>query len=137
MTGGTDATGGGASNLALDTPVKIILLAETKGDSEVAVPFLADGAQLAVDDLNAKGGVGGKNIDYERIVTPLDSAKAESARLEAIGKKPTAMLGLVSSGQVLAVARVSPTPRSRRSTSRPPRRRSSARRSRSRTPTAS
>jgi branched-chain amino acid transport system substrate-binding protein len=99
---GTDA--GGASSLSLDTPVKIILLAETKGDSEVAVPFLADGAQLAVDDLNAKGGVGGKDIDYERIVTPIDTAKAETATLEAIGKKPTAMLGLVSSGQVLAVA---------------------------------
>ena len=46
------------------------------------MPFLADGAQMAIDELNEAGGVGGQAVEEE----------------------PTAMLGLPSSGQVLAVA---------------------------------
>jgi branched-chain amino acid transport system substrate-binding protein len=99
--GGGDAGGGEAQ---FDDPVKVVLLAETTGESEVAVPFLADGAQMAIDELNAAGGVGGQEIDYERVSAPLDGAEAETALLTALEEEPTAMLGLPSSGQVLAVA---------------------------------
>lgn len=94
----------GGDGLELDDPVKIVLLAETTGESEAAVPFLADGAQMAVDELNAAGGVGGHEVEYERVSTPLDGAQAETAVLQAVEEEPTAMLGLPSSGQVLAVA---------------------------------
>jgi branched-chain amino acid transport system substrate-binding protein len=98
---GSETDGGG---LQLDDPAKVVLLAETKGESEVAVPFLADGAQMAIDELNEAGGVGGHDVEYKRVSTPLDGAKAETAFLEAVEEEPTAMLGLPSSGQVLAVA---------------------------------
>jgi branched-chain amino acid transport system substrate-binding protein len=100
---GSEADGGGGG-LELNDPVKIVLLAETTGESEVAVPFLADGAQMAIDELNAAGGVGGRDVEYERVSTPLDGAQAETAFLQAVEEEPTAMLGLPSSGQVLAVA---------------------------------
>jgi branched-chain amino acid transport system substrate-binding protein len=96
--------GGGGGELELDDPVKIVLLAETTGESEAAVPFLADGAQMAIDELNEAGGVGGHEVEYERVSTPLDGAQAETAFLEAVEEEPTAMLGLPSSGQVLAIA---------------------------------
>src|SRR5688572_11683121 len=95
-------TGGG--ELQLDDPVKVVLLAETTGESEAAVPFLADGAQMAIDELNEAGGVGGQDVEYERVSAPLDGAQAETALLTAVEEEPTAMLGLPSSGQVLAVA---------------------------------
>lgn len=97
----SDSGGGG---LELDDPVKVVLLAETTGESEVAVPFLADGAQMAIDELNEAGGVGGHEVEYERVSTPLDGAQAETAFLQAVEEEPTAMLGLPSSGQVLAVS---------------------------------
>jgi branched-chain amino acid transport system substrate-binding protein len=101
---GSENESGGAGGLELDDPVKVVLLAETTGESEVAVPFLADGAQMAIDELNADGGVGGQDVEYERVSAPLDGAQAETALLTAVEEEPTAMLGLPSSGQVLAVA---------------------------------
>jgi branched-chain amino acid transport system substrate-binding protein len=90
--------------LSLDDPVSVIMLAETTGESEAAVPFFDDGAKMAIDDLNADGGVGGQDVEYERISTPVEGAEAESAFLEAVEEEPTAILGLPSSGQVLAAA---------------------------------
>jgi branched-chain amino acid transport system substrate-binding protein len=101
---GDESGDGGGGELQLDDPVKIVLLAETTGESEVAVPFLADGAQMAIDELNEAGGVGGQEVEYERVSAPLDGAQAETALLTALEEEPTAMLGLPSSGQVLAVA---------------------------------
>ena len=99
---GNESASGG--DLQLDDPVKIVLLAETTGESEAAVPFLADGAQMAIDELNEAGGVGGQEVEYERVSAPVDGAQAETALLQAVEEEPTAMLGLPSSGQVLAVA---------------------------------
>jgi branched-chain amino acid transport system substrate-binding protein len=90
--------------LSLDDPVSVVMLAETTGESEAAVPFFDDGAKLAIDDLNEAGGVGGQDVEYERISTPVEGAEAESAFLEAAEEEPTAILGLPSSGQVLAAA---------------------------------
>jgi len=99
-----DGSEAGGGELQLDDPVKVVLLAETTGESEAAVPFLADGAQMAIDELNEAGGVGGQDVEYERVSAPLDGAQAETALLTAVEEEPTAMLGLPSSGQVLAVA---------------------------------
>ena len=40
--------------------VKIVLLAETQGESTAAVPYYADGASLAADELGSK-------VEYSRI----------------------------------------------------------------------
>jgi branched-chain amino acid transport system substrate-binding protein len=101
---GGNGSAGGDGELSLDDPVSMILLAETTGESEAAVPFFDDGASMAIDDLNEAGGVGGQEVEYERISTPVEGAEAESAFLEAAEEEPTAMLGLPSSGQLLAAA---------------------------------
>jgi branched-chain amino acid transport system substrate-binding protein len=101
---GSDSAGGSGGELSLDDPVSMIMLAETTGESEAAVPFFDDGAKMAIDDLNEEGGLGGEDVEYERISTPVEGAEAESAFLEAAEEEPTAILGLPSSGQVLAAA---------------------------------
>jgi branched-chain amino acid transport system substrate-binding protein len=93
-----------ASDLELDSPVVIRLLAETTGESPNAVPYFADGGQFAADEINAAGGVGGQDLDYDRISAPLDQAAAEAAALEALDAGPTAIIGFPSSAQAGFVA---------------------------------
>jgi branched-chain amino acid transport system substrate-binding protein len=99
-TGDTEAP----SDLALDEPVSIIVMAETTGESQNAVPNYADAGQMAADDINAAGGVGGHDLEYERISAPLDQAGAEAAALEAVDSGPTAVVGFPSSTQTPFVA---------------------------------
>jgi branched-chain amino acid transport system substrate-binding protein len=105
----TTAASGGPSTttaaLELTEPVSIVGLYETTGESAAGQPYFADGGQMAIDEINAAGGVGGHPITYERIVTPLDTAGTDTATLEGLDKKPTVLVGLVSSNQVIAEAK--------------------------------
>jgi branched-chain amino acid transport system substrate-binding protein len=101
---GGSESGGGGGELSLDDPASMILLAESTGESEAAVPFFEDGATMAIEDLNEAGGLGGQDVEFERVSTPVEGSEAESAFLEAAEEEPTAMLGLPSSGQLLAAA---------------------------------
>jgi branched-chain amino acid transport system substrate-binding protein len=111
---GTDTTAAGTddttadteapSDLVLDDPVSIRMMAETTGESQNAIPNFADGGQMAADEINAAGGVGGLEIDYERIAAPLDQAGAEAAALDAVDADPTAIVGFPSSTQTAFVA---------------------------------
>lgn len=85
---------------SLASPVKIVLLAEKKGESQSAVPYYFDGASLAVEQLNAKGGVGGHPVEFQQIRTPLDPAGANSALLSGLDAKPSAIIGFPASAQV-------------------------------------
>lgn len=102
--GGATTTTAKSSGFTLSEPMKVILLAEKKGESPAAIAEFFEAAQLAVDDLNAKGGVGGKDVAFEQIPAPLDPAKANQALLQAIDKKPTVMVGIPASAQLVAVA---------------------------------
>jgi branched-chain amino acid transport system substrate-binding protein len=91
--GGSDPTD--APAFTLDEPVKFVLLAETKGESSFAIPNFADAVQLAVDEINEAGGIGGQEIDYERVAaSPTDVALAKTSLREGIDKDPTVMFGL-------------------------------------------
>jgi branched-chain amino acid transport system substrate-binding protein len=110
-TAGTTAGGSGgattttASDLKLTAPVKIIGLWEIKGESSAAIPYFEDGAQMALEEINAAGGIGGQKIDYKRIAMgPTDAAQIETATLQAIDAKPNVILGFVSSNQIIAQA---------------------------------
>jgi branched-chain amino acid transport system substrate-binding protein len=109
-TGGAATTAPGAttattaSSLKLDTAVKIVGLWEIKGESTNAIANFEDGAQFALAEINAAGGIGGKAIDYQRIKMPLDAAGADQATLQAIDAKPSAMIGFTSSNQINAEA---------------------------------
>src|SRR5436853_5335718 len=88
----TTATTVAAGALTLDQPMKIVLLAEKKGESSAAIPNFFDGASLALADLNAKGGVGGRPVDMKTIPAPLDPARAENALLQAFDEKPAGLI---------------------------------------------
>jgi branched-chain amino acid transport system substrate-binding protein len=92
------------SELVLEDPVSIRMMAETTGESQNAIPNFADGGQMAADEINDAGGVGGLELDYERIAAPLDQAGAEAAALDAVDADPTAIVGFPSSTQTPFVA---------------------------------
>jgi ABC-type branched-subunit amino acid transport system substrate-binding protein len=95
---GVSAMASGSAGAAKKAPViKIILLAETKGESSAAVPYYANGAQLAADQLGAK-------VEYTRIPAPLTPALAQTALLQAIDQKPNLIIGFPSSAQIIALA---------------------------------
>ena len=103
-TGVTSPTGGigptsALDSISLDDPVNIIVMAGTTGESQNAVPNFADGAQFAIDDLNAAGGVGGLDVETTRIPAPLDQAGVEANTLEAVDQDPTAIIGYPNTTQ--------------------------------------
>lgn len=100
----TTTEAGGAASFTLDEPMKVILLAEKKGESPAAIAEYFEGATMAIEDLNADGGVGGMDVEFEQIPAPLDPAKANAALLQAVDKKPTAIVGFPASAQVVAIA---------------------------------
>jgi branched-chain amino acid transport system substrate-binding protein len=99
-----ETTTSAAPELVLDEPVSIIGLYEDTGESTAAQPFFAAGAQMAIDEINEAGGIGGQEVSYERIAAGLAADAAVQSVLQAVDKAPTAIIGLVSSGQVIAAA---------------------------------
>lgn len=106
---GTDTTvsGSGASSdttfaapaskkFDLAQPVKIVALISDVGKDPLAVPDFNDGARLAVDEINAAGGLGGHPIEYKAITTPPYGDITNSLN-QALDEKPTVILGPVSS----------------------------------------
>ena len=88
---------GGVAAAAKSAPqIKIILLAETKGESSAAVPYYADGATMAAEELGSK-------VSVTRIPAPLSPAQAQTALLQAIDQKPNLIIGFPSSAQIVAV----------------------------------
>jgi branched-chain amino acid transport system substrate-binding protein len=89
----------GSASFTLDSPPKFALLAETKGESPLAIPDFADAAAMAVDDVNAAGGIGGQKLALDRIATSaVDPQAGRTSLLKAIDGKPVVMFGLVSGG---------------------------------------
>lgn len=94
---GVDAKGAGG-------PVKFQLLAEIAGESPVAVNSYNNAYKMAIDDLNADGGLLGQDVIGERTPAPLDPQGAVSAYLKAVQSKPTAIIGFPANTQVAAAA---------------------------------
>jgi len=92
--------GSTAPTQAAGEQVYIITAVETKGESAVAIPDTADGAQFAIDQINKAGGVTIKGkktkIKYERIPVGSTAALAETAARQIVDKRPTAVYGFIS-----------------------------------------
>jgi len=85
--------------------MKLVGLAEKPPESANAIPDYANGWELAVTQINDKGGVCGQKIDFERIaMSPTDVASAKVAYLSALDKKADMTFGMNSSTIVLALA---------------------------------
>jgi branched-chain amino acid transport system substrate-binding protein len=75
-------------------PIKIVLLAETTGESSQAIPNYADGAELAEQDLDGA-------VELVRIPAPLmPSSETENAFLQAVDENPAGIVGFPASSQV-------------------------------------
>jgi len=92
--------GSTAPTQAAGEQVYIITAVETKGESAVAIPDTADGAQFAIDEINKAGGVTIKGkktkIKYERVPVGSTAALAETAARSIVDKRPTAVFGFIS-----------------------------------------
>jgi branched-chain amino acid transport system substrate-binding protein len=88
---GSAAGAGGAGG---GEPIKLVLLAETAGESAQAVPEFANGAELAVDDLKGK-------VEVQRIPAPLAASGAQNALLQGFDARPAGIIGFPASSQLV------------------------------------
>lgn len=94
---GTDSSKG------IDKPIKLVGLWEIKGESAAAVDDYNNGARLAVEKINAAGGIAGQKIVLDRVpADPLNPQKATAQFLQAVDKNPVALLGFTASSALLA-----------------------------------
>ena len=91
------ATAGSAAGSSKTPTVKIVLLAETTGESSQAVPYYDNGAKMAAEELGSK-------VEYSRIPAPVAPAGAENAFQQARDQNPNAIIGFPASSQGIAVS---------------------------------
>lgn len=111
-----DSAGGGSDEGSTDSgegdepdseasgePIKIVLLWEVGGESDVGVDDFQNGAELAIEAVNAAGGIDGRPIEAVRIAAnPLDPQNTNQALAAARDEDPTAMVGLIVNSQAAA-----------------------------------
>src|SRR6185369_16502318 len=87
--------------LAQDT-IKIPNIIELSGGGATVGNAWKNGSSLAVDEINAAGGILGKKIQLEFVDTASDPGKARAAIQRALDEKPVAIFGPIYSGSVSA-----------------------------------
>lgn len=96
-----------AGNPIEDDTIKVGLIASLNGANQPWGQDSRDGAQLAVDEINAAGGVNGKKIDLHVEDTNSAPEGGKSATEKLVGQdKVACVLGEVSSGITLPAANV-------------------------------
>ena len=91
------ATASSAVGAGKTPTVKIVLLAETTGESSAAVPYYDNGAKMAAEELGGK-------VEYSRIPAPVAPAGAQTAFEQARDQSPDAIIGFPASSQGIAVS---------------------------------
>jgi branched-chain amino acid transport system substrate-binding protein len=90
---------------SLDGPLKVVGLAEKPPEGPNAIPDYDEGFQLALEEVEAAGGVCGQTIDFERIpISPTDPTLALNAYLQALDAEPDVIVGINASSAMLAIA---------------------------------
>jgi branched-chain amino acid transport system substrate-binding protein len=79
---------------------------ELSGAGAVSGTMFRNGAAMAVEEINAKGGILGHKIKFEVVDTASDPGKARAAIQRALDEKPIAILGPVFSGSVSATEKL-------------------------------
>jgi branched-chain amino acid transport system substrate-binding protein len=91
----------GTSAFAQDV-IKIPSVIELTGGGATSAQPWKNGSQMAVDEINAKGGVLGKKLELEFIDTATDPGKARAGIQKALDDKPMVIFGPIYSGSVSA-----------------------------------
>jgi len=89
---------GGA--LAQSGPVSFAFIGELSGAGAVSSTNFRDGALMAIDEINAKGGLLGRKIELKQYDTQTNPGTARSQMQKAIDEDPYAVLGPIFSGIV-------------------------------------
>src|SRR5437016_10623996 len=92
------AFAGGA--LAQSGPVKFAFIGELSGAGAVSSTNFRDGALMAIDEINAKGGILGRKIELKQYDTQTNPGTARSQMQKAIDEEPYVILGPIFSGIV-------------------------------------
>lgn len=103
---GGDTTTTTVAEYSLDEPVKLVAVISDEGSSNDpnAVGDFNDGIRMAIDEINAAGGIGGQEVSFEAIETLAVGDTIESSLNLALEEQPTALLGPVSSTALLAMS---------------------------------
>jgi ABC-type branched-subunit amino acid transport system substrate-binding protein len=102
--GGADAAGNGSSSSGSSGGTyNIVLISDLSGDfSSVSAPGAA-GAEVAVDNINASGGVNGKKLNLQVLDSQSSPSMALTAAQKAIAENPLALIMLSGSAGASAI----------------------------------
>ena len=81
-------------------PVTFAFIGELSGAGAVSSTNFRDGALMAIDEINAKGGILGRKIDLKQYDTQTNPGTARSQMQKAIDEEPYLILGPIFSGIV-------------------------------------
>jgi branched-chain amino acid transport system substrate-binding protein len=95
------ASAGAAFAQSTATTVYIPAVVEESGAGAVSGTNFRDGARLAIEEINAKGGILGKKIDTPVLDTQSDASVSRAQIQKVLDNKPYVILGPVFSGSVL------------------------------------
>ncbi len=100
---GSETSGGGASG----DVIKIGANLELSGQVASYGSSIADGVELAVEEINNDGGIDGKKIEIVKVDNKSDAAEATNAAIKLTSQdKVTAIIGAATSGNTVAQAQI-------------------------------
>jgi len=94
------------TNAHAQNTVKFAFIGELSGAGAVSSTNFRDGALLAIDEINAKGGVLGRKIELKQYDTQTNPGTARAQMQKAIDEEPYAVLGPIFSGIVKVSATI-------------------------------
>ena len=97
---------GGEKKVPETTTVKIGGLAPLTGSLAIYGVTTTNGAELAVKEINANGGINGKQIDYIVLDTKGDATESVMAYNKLVDDKVAAIIGDITSKPTVAVAEI-------------------------------
>jgi branched-chain amino acid transport system substrate-binding protein len=86
--------------LAQDKPVSFAFIGELSGAGAVSSTNFRDGAVMAIEEINAKGGILGRKVELKQYDTQTNPGTARSQMQKAIDEEPYVILGPIFSGIV-------------------------------------
>lgn len=104
---GSDSSTGGSGNVADGDTIKIGANLELSGNVASYGSSIRDGVDLAVAEINAAGGVNGKQIELITVDNKSENAEATTAAIRlAEQEKVVAMIGPATSGNSVATVQI-------------------------------
>src|SRR5437870_10033390 len=94
------ATALAGSALAQSGPVNFAFIGELSGAGAVSSTNFRDGALMAIEEINAKGGILGRKVELKQYDTQTNPGTARSQMQKAIDEEPYVILGPIFSGIV-------------------------------------